>query len=532
MNFYSLYDTMAPMRVLIVDDFPQFRQTLRAMLFRLGVQKVDQAANGVEAIRMAMENEYDIIFCDYNLGDGQDGQHILEELHERDIMHKGMLFLMVTAETASIQVVAAIEYRPDAYLTKPFTGEQLGQRLKRLTEKQQILKPLYQAINSKAYDQALELCDSITEQHPTTRFSCLRLKTEVLEIQKKYEEAQVIYKAVVDEQPLLWAVLGIGRVVYLQGNLDTALQLFLKMKADFPQQVSVLDWIARCQRELDDLEAAKTTLQEAITISPKSVRRQEALGQAALALDQVDEAQKAFEKTVTIGRGSCLAKPEHYQQYFETTKAAAGNYDDREKNRLLARIEAISKQMERKYRDDPGAMAAGFSALASLYSDNGRTSLAQASLSKLSKTLQDPDSRISQQDFEQVQSHLQQLNGDALDTRMLEQLDTELKHRGEQIKQHQQQDESAQSVNAEGLKLAKQRQPELALEQFRKAVSLAPHNHNYMLNAAQIILLTEALKEQPDLFTEACRYLDGLNLENSGNRWRIYKKLTGMIANE
>ncbi len=171
MNFYNLYDTMAPMHVLIVDDFPQFRQTLRAMLFRLGVQNVDQAANGTEAIRLCMENEYDIIFCDYNLGDGQDGQQILEELHERDIMHKGMLFLMVTAESASIQVMAAIEYRPDAYLTKPFTGEQLGQRLKRLTEKQNLLKPLHDAINKKQHDQALGLCDGIMQQHPATRFS-------------------------------------------------------------------------------------------------------------------------------------------------------------------------------------------------------------------------------------------------------------------------------------------------------------------------------------------------------------------------
>lgn len=533
MNFNSLHDTMAPMHVLIVDDFPQFRQTLRAMLFRLGVQHVDQAANGTEAIRLCKDNEYDIIFCDYNLGDGQDGQQILEELHERHFMHKGALFLMVTAESASIQVIAAVEYRPDAYLTKPFTGEQLGQRLKRLTEKQLILKPLYEAINNKQYDEALELADSIRQQHPATRFSCLRVKCEVLELQHKYKETLALYKAVVEEQPLLWAVLGIGRVVYSQGAVDTALQLFLKMTKDFPQQVSVLDWIARCQQELGDQEAAMVTLQEAISISPKSVRRQENLGETALALKRVGEAQQAFEKTVMIGRGSCLAKAEHYQKYFETTLGVLADLDDeRQKSRLLTRADTISKQMERKYRDDPGAMAAGFSALARLYSGTGKKQLAQTSVGKLNKILQDPGCRIPFQDFDSIQENLQRLDGAAVDDTALQRLNANLDHQRQQSRLHQQQDDDAQKINAEGLQLARQGQTAEALDQFRKAVKLAPHNHDYALNAAQIIFSTEELKQQPQLFTEACHYLDGLDREISGERWRIYKKLTGMLPDE
>ena len=529
---YQLFDTLSPLRGLIIDDFPQFRTTLKTMLFRLGLQSVDQAATGIEAVRMCMEHDYDIIFCDYNLGEGQDGQQILEELHERDIMHKGMMFLMVTAESASIQVMAAIEYRPDAYLTKPFTGEQLGQRLKRLLDKQTVLKPLYEAINERDYKKALELCDSIMELHPGSRFSCLRLKSEVLENLKRHDEALDLYHGVIEQQPLLWAMLGIGRVYYLQGHVEQALQHFLDMKTEFPQQVSVIDWIAKCQDETDQKEAARSTMQEAIGISPKSVRRQETYAEASLQLGEVDEAQKAFEKTVLVGRGSCLAKAEHYQKYFETTRQIAANLSGREQSRLLASSENVGKQMERKFRDDPGAIAANFGALARLYAEAGRKDQAQSSLGKLSKTLQDPESRISQQDFEQIKTNLEGLNTEGFNEKTLELLNTRMDERQQQISNIESQDHDAQTINSEGLQLARQQRPVEALKKFREAHQVAPHNHNYALNAAQIILATDELKEKAHLVDEARDLLSGLNLDSTGNRWRVYKNLLELLPDE
>ena len=82
----------------------------------------------------------------------------------------------------------------------------------------------------------------------------------------------------------------------------------------------------------------------------------------------------------------------------------------------------------------------------------------------------------------------------------MERLETQLDQRHEQIKLHQQQDQDAQAINAEGLKLARERKTEEALEKFRRAIEV-PHNHDYALNAAQIILGTEDLKHQPELFT-------------------------------
>jgi len=527
-----MHDNLAKTHILIIDDFAQFRQTLKTMLYRLGAQQVDQASNGIEAVKLSMENSYDIIFCDYNLGDGQDGQQILEELHHRSILQKGRLFLMVTAETTSAQVMGAIEYRPDAYLTKPFTNEQLGQRLKRLIKKNETLKDIHQAINRGELNLALQQCDSVMQQTPTERFSCLRLKSEILEKQKKYDQAMVLYQEVIQQQPLLWAVLGIGRLYFIQGNVDKALQHFEQMREDFPQQVSVLDWIAKCQQQLGENEQAENTLKQATEISPKSISRQATLGAIAESLDHHDIAQKAFEKTIHEGYHSCLLEADHYQHYFANTQQLASILGDSEQNRILATSEAMAKRMERKYQNNPGSMARNLSSLVTLFSSLGKHSQSDHFLSRLSSTLNNPECRISLQDFNDIQQELNALEGGAINEKILNKVSSRLQVIEEEINTRQGSELSAKEINREGMNLARQNQHHEALEKFRQSIELAPYHTNYALNAVQTILLSEELRNDPQLLNEARSHLASLSLENSGQRWRLYKKLMTLLPDD
>jgi CheY-like chemotaxis protein len=84
------------------------------MIIRLRGQYIDHASNGNTAVKQYTELRYDIILCDYNLGEGQDCRQILEEFHKRHLMFPGTLFLMATAETTSALVMGAVEYQPDA----------------------------------------------------------------------------------------------------------------------------------------------------------------------------------------------------------------------------------------------------------------------------------------------------------------------------------------------------------------------------------------------------------------------------------
>ena len=59
-------------RFLIVDDFENFRRSMKGMMLSFGVEKVDTVRNGKEAVKASTEIDYDVILCDYNLSNFSD----------------------------------------------------------------------------------------------------------------------------------------------------------------------------------------------------------------------------------------------------------------------------------------------------------------------------------------------------------------------------------------------------------------------------------------------------------------------------
>lgn len=532
MSMHSLQPFLNNARVLVVDDFAKFRQTIRTMLLRIGVSAIDQASNGAEAVRLCQENQYQIIFCDYNLGEGKDGQQVLEELHHRKIIEAGTLFLMVTAETTSAQVKAAIEYRPDTYLTKPFTTEQLQQRLKRLIEKNEQLKPVHKALNQNNRTRAVQLCDELMAKKPALRFSLLRIKSDILLKAKQWEACAAIYQQVAAEQPLLWAEIGMGQVKYLQGDAAAALQHFQGLVERFPGQVSVIDWIAKCQKALGNHEEAEQSLLEAIKISPKSVSRQAELGELAHQLEHHDVAYQAYRETVTMGNDSCLLQPEHYRQFFANASKEAEGKGGIEQGKMVAGVEVIASKMSKKYHSDPTALASNLGALAGVYATTGRNSKADDSILKLNKTLQDPNCLITHEDFAEIQKDLQTVQAITGESAGLKKFAEQAETIEQKIGETQQRDQSAKDINREGLMLSRQGEHLKALEKFRQATEIMPQYINYKLNAAQILLTEPSLKGRPESIAKAREYLDSMDLEHAGLRWQTYQTLKSQLPDE
>src|SRR5690606_8484805 len=106
----------------------------------------DTADRGEETLSLCRNKRYDIILHDYNLGPGKNGQQVLEELVAGKLLSPHSIFVMVTAESSQAMVLSALEHEPDAYLTKPFNRASLAQRLDKLVERKQRLKPIYNAI--------------------------------------------------------------------------------------------------------------------------------------------------------------------------------------------------------------------------------------------------------------------------------------------------------------------------------------------------------------------------------------------------
>ena len=542
-------------KVLIVDDFAGFRETIKGMLTRIKITNIDQASNGYDALKLCSENAYQIIFCDYNMDNGPDGQQILEELHQRAIIPRGTIFFMVTAETTKAQVIGAIEYRPDSYLTKPFTGEQLEQRLKRLIIKNISLRPIYDMISTGDLYHALRVCDDIKHTTPKVKFSCLRIKAELYEETNKPHLALEIYNEVIDEQPLLWAMMGVGRNLYEQNEFDKALKYFIGILKSFPRQVNTLDWIAKCQHALNETEKAETTLLEAIDISPKSLMRQASLGKLASSLKHHDIAHHAFTQALHEGNYSCMLKPQHFIHFYENTREYAKTLKGTERSNLMTQTDSVFKKMEWKYKDDPSALAPNLSTVAKMYAEEGLSDRAARMLSKLQTALEHEDCILTSNDTDMISSNVLTLTHDEKANKYLASISARLEQFQEEIQKIPQTSVStsasiietlppdslfsdsdllmvAKKVNKEGLELVSKSKHVLALGKFREAIKMAPENVSFALNAAHVILMTPSLCNLPNLILEARQYLEKSDYsdENSIRRQR-YKDLLDKLNN-
>ena len=69
------------------------------------------------------------------------------------------------------------------------------------------------------------------------------------------------------------------------------------------------DWLAKSYVLLDDSISAQETLQKAVDISPKAIRRQRALGELALRNKDGAMAEKALSQAVLLGKNSVHRHP-------------------------------------------------------------------------------------------------------------------------------------------------------------------------------------------------------------------------------
>ena len=133
-------------RILVIDDFQGMRTMLRDFLRAMGVTRVDTAANGKEAISQLRYARYDIVICDFNLGQGANGQQVLDEARMHDHIGVSTIWVMVTAEKTTDMVMGAAEVKPDDYLLKPINQKLLETRLEKLIVRKQTLRGIEEAM--------------------------------------------------------------------------------------------------------------------------------------------------------------------------------------------------------------------------------------------------------------------------------------------------------------------------------------------------------------------------------------------------
>lgn len=126
---------MLNLTAAIVDDSRVARQAIMQTLRGSALADFTfvEAADGIQALEVMTTNRVDILFLDWNLPH-LNGPEVVKRLrHDRKTTN--IPIVMVTSERAMGKIMQALdESEVDGYVTKPFTADELRQRLGTLFE--------------------------------------------------------------------------------------------------------------------------------------------------------------------------------------------------------------------------------------------------------------------------------------------------------------------------------------------------------------------------------------------------------------
>lgn len=111
-------------RILIVEDDENILRLERDYLNASGFE-TDSALNGVDGLKMAISNKYDLIILDIMLP-GINGMQICQEIRK----HQNIPILLVSAKRDESDKITGLEYGADDYIVKPFSPSELVARVK------------------------------------------------------------------------------------------------------------------------------------------------------------------------------------------------------------------------------------------------------------------------------------------------------------------------------------------------------------------------------------------------------------------
>jgi len=121
------------MKILIVDDFSTMRRIIKNLLRDLGFTNTQEADDGVTALPMLKNGDFDFLVTDWNMP-GMTGIDLLKAVRA-DANLSSLPVLMVTAEAKRDQIIEAAQSGVNGYVVKPFTAQALKEKIDKIFER-------------------------------------------------------------------------------------------------------------------------------------------------------------------------------------------------------------------------------------------------------------------------------------------------------------------------------------------------------------------------------------------------------------
>ncbi|MFN2362200.1 MAG: tetratricopeptide repeat protein [Marinobacter sp.] len=540
----AIGNTFAKLSYLVVDDFENFRLSMRQMLRSCGADKIELVPNASAAIQYCSYNHVDVVLCDYNLGEGKNGQHILEELRHKKLLKRSSLFLMVTAETSKEMVMGAREYQPDAYLTKPINRAMLEKRLSALITQRSALLPINREIDRENYPEAISLCLQALPTKPRYKTWLMKTLADLYQRVGDFSHALKIYDDVLAQRDLSWARLGRGKILVANQNYDDAITTLRALIAKHPDYMEAYDLLAEALEKQGRPTQAQQILEKAAEHSPNALLRHKHLATLAASNQDMSVASQAWRQTVTLGTHSIHDSSEHYLELGQSLSDLSEGDTSDEGSAHADEALTILRRMEKRFAEQETIKLRSRIVQSRVHAGQGKMNEAEKALESIAgelgnAELMDPEAsldyaktlfRLGRED--EAKALLKDLANRCQDNPTLLQKIENLLDEPVGFRQKLQ----ARSLNRDGIKAFESGQLDEAVMTFSQALEIVPSHAALNLNLVQVLM--KKYQETPgdrDLLKRCHKHLAQLSeLPQQHRQYRrlmsLRKKLEGMMS--
>ena len=488
--------TLKNKKILIIEDYSVMRRAIKEMLFSLDAQDIHETENGADAISAMEGRQFDMVLCDFNLGKGKNGLHVLEEARYRNLLPYYAVFVMITAEQTPGMVLCAMENKPDEYLTKPFTAQQLLTRLQRNSQKKTYLASVERERANGNLPQAIVNCDKLLESaDKKMRSQLLKLRADLAINAGDYLHAKSIYDEVLQQRELNWARLGLGKTIFLLGDQQQAIEIFLKVIEENPMTMEAYDWLGKAYEAIEEHTDAVEIINAAVDLSPQAILRQKKLATIAEKTGKLEIAQDAYKAAIKLGKYSVYKSSSDFTGLAKVYNKS-GSAED-----ALKTLD----NLRQAFSNDPETELKASLLETEVYHNMDESKLAEMSFDRARKLTEQLGNQVSKDlrldmvkachinnETEEADKILEPLIKNNIDDEafineikdMYESIGLE-NHAEQLIKQSR---KELLDINNKGVSLFKQGKRDDAIKVLEEAIKKMPDNRTINLNMAKILL--------------------------------------------
>jgi two-component system chemotaxis response regulator CheY len=117
-------ETNYELRILFIDDSIVIRDMVESALMQLGYMRIQGAADGIEALDLIKEEDFDFIITDINMPH-MDGLELIQSLRNK-LDYMSTPIMVLTTEWSEEMKIKGREAGATSWIVKPFDTKLLG----------------------------------------------------------------------------------------------------------------------------------------------------------------------------------------------------------------------------------------------------------------------------------------------------------------------------------------------------------------------------------------------------------------------